>query len=86
MLLELCSFVYVSSSGGVGKRKNCLPTGKHRTFRLVMLFGGCESQKPLVVGSVDCVFSRVYFSILYEENGLFSKIEVIFLTNIVTSI
>lgn len=37
------------------------------------------------MGSVNCGFGRVYFSTLYEENDLFPKTEVIFLTNVVTS-
>lgn len=46
----------------------------------------CRSQSPrAVVRNVDCGFGRVYFSILYEESDLFSKTEVIFLTNVVTS-
>lgn len=47
-----------------------------------------EMRKPkpqAVVGDMNCGFGRVYFSIFYEENGLFSKTEIIFLTNVVTS-
>lgn len=47
-----------------------------------------EMRKPkprAVVGNVNCGFGRVYFSIFYEENDLFSKTEVIFLTYVVTS-
>lgn len=75
-------FHCVSSTGSMGKR--CLPIGK-RDMDMGDVTWSCESQKPLVVGSADCVLSRVYFSILYEENDLFSKTEVIFLTNVVTS-
>lgn len=51
-----------------------------------MVFGDAEAKAPgQWWGNVDCGFGRVYFSILYEENDLFSKTEVIFLTNVVTS-
>lgn len=55
--------------------KRCLPKGKQ----------DIDTSDVGDVGSVDCVSSRVYFSMLYEEDDLFSKTEVIFLTNIVTS-
>lgn len=59
---------------------------KRSTLTLVMVFGDAEAKALRQCwGMLTCGFGRVYFSILYEENNLFSKTEVIFLTNVVTS-
>lgn len=56
---------------------------KRSTFTLVMIFGDAKAKESprAVVENVNCGVGRVYFSILYEENALFPKTEVIFLTN-----
>lgn len=58
--------------------------GKRSPFTLAMMtFGDAKAKESprAVLENVNCGFGRVYFSILYEENVLFPKTEVIFLTN-----
>lgn len=58
--------------------------GKRSPFTLaMMIFGDAKAKESprAVLENVNCGFGRVYFSILYEENVLFPKTEVIFLTN-----
>lgn len=56
---------------------------KRSTFTLVMIVGDAKAkERPrAAVENANCGFGRVYFSIFYEENALFPKTEVIFLTN-----